>query len=298
MIFTKVYRGSLLKYKFTNLIANLLNVSSVPLMLNVIVDNSSRGIAEKIIVEQIRTSNRNMTYSFYNIDYCAKIVNDIVEVMSHFFSKPGSYYSDVLFYISLGLHRIAPKSQKHAILMDCDVFFKRDISLLFDEFQRFKDTALFGLAPELSPVYRHVLKLYRSKHNNTTFGNYYHWNATSDPNIPHSRGFQGYNSGILLLKLDAIRSSEEFKFLLKKSAVQTLTERYNFKQGHLGDQDFYTLIGNEYPHLIQTLNCGFNKQLCTWWKENGYSNIFDNYARCDHKIVVLHGNCNSKIPKS
>lgn len=48
----------------------------------------------------------------------------------------GTYYSDALFYISLGLYRIAPVSQARAVLLDCDLYFKQDIKLLFEEFDR------------------------------------------------------------------------------------------------------------------------------------------------------------------
>lgn len=48
----------------------------------------------------------------------------------------GTYYSDALFYISLGLYRIAPKSQQIGILLDCDLFFKQDIHSLFKQFKR------------------------------------------------------------------------------------------------------------------------------------------------------------------
>ncbi|KAL3281059.1 hypothetical protein HHI36_004283 [Cryptolaemus montrouzieri] len=274
-----------------------MNVSSVPLSFNIIVDETSRSLAEDIIVKQMEKFNKSIIFNFYDIDYCAKLVDDIVGVMSKFFSKPGSYYSDVLFFISLGLHRIAPKTQKRAILLDCDLYFKEDVALIFDEFKKFKSTALFGLAPELSPVYRHVLRHYRAKHNTTTFGDYYHWNKTRAPNAPHSNGFQGYNSGVVLFNLEAIRNSEEFTLLLIKESLENLTEKYDFKQGHLGDQDFYTLIGCEYPHLIQTLNCGFNRQLCEWWKNNGYRDVFHLYAHCNQKIVIVHGNCNTEIPK-
>lgn len=48
----------------------------------------------------------------------------------------GTYYSDALFYISLGLYRIAPESQGRAVLLDCDLYFQQDIKLLFEEFDR------------------------------------------------------------------------------------------------------------------------------------------------------------------
>uniref|UniRef100_A0A6P7GN63 Xyloside xylosyltransferase 1 n=1 Tax=Diabrotica virgifera virgifera TaxID=50390 RepID=A0A6P7GN63_DIAVI len=293
LIFTKVTNVSTLSYKFRDLIHNLLNVSSVPLKFNIIVDKVSQGIAENQIADVIY-GNKTLVYSFYDIEESAKKIQDIVEVMTpHFSSKPGTYYSDALFYISLGLYRIAPQSQHYAILLDCDLYFKKDISLLFNEFDRFKPGALFGLAPELTPVYRHILHMYKAKHN-TTFGEYYHDNNIS--NDVHPRGFQGYNSGVVLINLAAQRKSLEFPKVISNGTVQAMTSKYRFR-GHLGDQDFYTLVGYEYPHLIQTLNCGFNRQLCTWWRDHGYSNIFSNYFKCEHDIVVLHGNCNTRIPK-
>ncbi|KAK7085267.1 Xyloside xylosyltransferase 1, partial [Halocaridina rubra] len=51
----------------------------------------------------------------------------------------------------------------------------------------------------------------------------------------------------------------------------TLTEKtslYSF-QGHLGDQDLYTLIAFDYPELFYTLPCGWNRQLCEWWRNHG-----------------------------
>ncbi|CAG9813914.1 unnamed protein product [Phaedon cochleariae] len=294
LVFTKVTNVSTLSYKFRDLIHNLLNVSSVPLKFNIIVDKVSQGIAENQIAD-VLYGNKTIVYSFYDIEESAKKIQDIVEVMTpHFSSKPGTYYSDALFYISLGLYRIAPQNQDFAILLDCDLYFKKDIALLFNQFSNFKPSALFGLAPELTPVYRHILHMYKAKHN-TTFGDFYHDSNILSKSI-HPRGFQGYNSGVVLINLRAQRNSTEFLEIISNSTVQRMTAKYRFR-GHLGDQDFYTLVGNEYPHLIQTINCKFNRQLCTWWRDHGYSNIFENYFKCNGDIVVLHGNCNTRIPK-
>lgn len=48
----------------------------------------------------------------------------------------GTYYSDALFYLSLGLHRIATKKQTKAIMLDCDVQFVQDVFLLYKEFYK------------------------------------------------------------------------------------------------------------------------------------------------------------------
>lgn len=158
----------------------------------------------------------------------------------------------------------------------------------------FKSTALFGLAPELTTVYLHVLQNYRRTKKNSTFGEFYHDDVISATEN-HPRGFQGYNSGVLLLDLKAIRKSSLYNNLISKDNVDKLAKKYKFK-GHLGDQDFYTLMGYEHPDLIQTINCGFNRQLCTFWRDHGYKKIFDDYFKCKHKTVILHGNCNTKIP--
>lgn len=168
------------------------------------------------------------------------------------------------------------------------------IKILRNKIFSFKESELFGLAPEQSPVYRHVLYMYRAKHN-TTFGDYYHENFTINT-THHPKGFQGYNSGVILFNLNAIRKSKIFPQLLTNTTVTSLTEKYMFR-GHLGDQDFYTLIGYEYPDLVHSLSCGFNRQLCVWWRDHGYKDVFNYYFKCKSHIVVLHGNCNSRISR-
>lgn len=101
---------------------------------------------------------------------------------------------------------------------------------------------------------------------------------------------------MVLVDLLAVRKSQEYARLLRNDTVMQITADYNF-HGHLGDQDFYTLIGYNYPHLIQTLHCGYNRQLCTWWRDHGYNDVFQYYFKCRHETVVLHGNCNTRIPK-
>ncbi|XP_030761365.1 xyloside xylosyltransferase 1-like [Sitophilus oryzae] len=295
LIFTKVTNKSTLTFKFQNLISNLLNVSTVPLKFHIIVDEKSKTIAKYKLSEVVYSLNKSLVYTFYNVQDCSTKLSDIVNVMTPFFSsRPGTYFSDALFYISLGLYRIAPSSQKRGILLDCDLYFKKDIALLFDEFDRFKPTALYGLAPELTPVYRHILHMYKLKHN-TTFGDYYCDNSITEGIHPH--GFQGYNSGVVLIDFEKQRESKQYLQMISRESIKNMTEKYRFR-GHLGDQDFYTLLGYEHPDLIQTLNCGFNRQLCTWWKDHGYSDIFKHYFQCNHSIVVLHGNCNTRIPKN
>lgn len=156
---------------------------------------------------------------YYDVHVLAKELEDIVSTMSpHFSSNPGTYYSDALFFLSLGLHRIAPTDQNKAAMFDADIEFKADVKELFEKFDEFGDEALFGLAVELTPVYRHVLYTYRSKNSGTTFG---------EP--AYLGGFPGFNSGVILFNFKKLRESKEYDFLLSNDSVADMTEKYYFK---------------------------------------------------------------------
>lgn len=297
LIFTKVVEQTPLYHNFQRLIENLLAVTSVPIDLHVITDDASKQIAIEIFQQMKSNVNASkITYQFYNVSDFASSIKDIVEAMTpHFSSRPGTYYSDALFYISLGLYRLAPMNQKLAVMIDCDVHFKQDVALLFDQFKYFREGELFALAPELSIVYRHILYSYKQKHN-TTFGEYLHAKPINQTfEAPqHPKGFPGYNSGVVLFNLTAIRNSSTYRQVIKKESVDAMVGKYRFR-GHLGDQDFYTLLGYEHPEMIRMLSCAFNRQLCTWWRDKGEKGVFDKYFQCDDDIVVLHGNCNTRM---
>ncbi|XP_011844353.1 PREDICTED: xyloside xylosyltransferase 1 isoform X3 [Mandrillus leucophaeus] len=78
--------------------------------------------------------------------------------------------------------------------------------------------------------------------------------------------------------------------------MQPLADKYHFR-GHLGDQDFFTMIGMEHPRLFHVLDCTWNRQLCTWWRDHGYSDVFEAYFRCEGHVKIYHGNCNTPIPE-
>lgn len=82
----------------------------------------------------------------------------------------------------------------------------------------FGNETVLGLAPELTPVYQHILYIYRSQHKDTKFGNPL---ATG--------GFPGVNSGVVLIDIEKQRSSAEYQNLLKPNIVQNLTQKYSFK---------------------------------------------------------------------
>lgn len=79
---------------------------------------------------------------------------------------------------------------------------------------------MLGIAPELSPVYHHILYLYRNHHKHSRLG------------APLSiGGFPGVNSGVLLLDFQRLRLSDEYNQLLNPDAVKQMVDKYSFKVG-------------------------------------------------------------------
>ncbi|XP_053676229.1 xyloside xylosyltransferase 1 [Anopheles nili] len=317
IIYTKESQNLILHSQLELFLRSLLKYSAIELHLHVITDEQSERSAEELIKAQIERFHRTAFYTLYDVRDCAEKVSDIVHGMLPLFNyRTGSYYSDALFLLSLGLHRIVDRNMRRAILIDCDVVFRASVKELFDQFDAFAPDQLFGLAPELTPVYRHVLSRYRMANPQTLFGSPYYLDkvppAGTTPELPKNparsnrkpapndskqrHGYPGLNSGVVMLHLERIRRSRLFEEIVKESTVKSMAEKYAF-QGHLGDQDFYTLMGFEFPGLIYRLDCVWNRQLCTWWREHGYSDIFDRYFHCEGAVKIYHGNCNTRAPE-
>lgn len=141
-----------LNLKFDLFAHSLLKHTSAQLHLHVITDSESQPSVLEILQRQIRRFRRTVIYTIYDVKVCSSIIQDIAAKLSPYFSStPNSYYSDSLFFLSLGLHRIADRSLNRAILLDCDIVFRSDVRLLFNEFDNFLPHQLYGLAPELTP---------------------------------------------------------------------------------------------------------------------------------------------------
>uniref|UniRef100_A0A8C4QJ23 Xyloside xylosyltransferase 1 n=1 Tax=Eptatretus burgeri TaxID=7764 RepID=A0A8C4QJ23_EPTBU len=209
----------------------------------------------------------------------AQLVPLVQTMQRHFSAGTSSYFGDSIFFLSVAMHRILPL----VILLDLDLKFKTNIRVLFTEFDRFKENAAIGIAYEMQPVYRHALWQYKRENADTPVGE------------PPPHGFPGFNSGVLLLDLNRLRRSVIYNELLTPAAVELLADLFHF-QGHLGDQDFFTLVGVVHPELFHVLSCGWNRQLCTWWRQQGYAAVFDDYFRCNDAVHIYHGNCNTAIP--
>ena len=288
-MFTNVDHKPALQRKFAICIQSLFENLALPeattLNIHFVADAESRGYGEQLLARYRRPDVR---FVFHDRDEIAgRIFPIVAEMQQHFSAGEDAYYHDSIFFLSIGMHRVMPPEIDKIVQLDFDVMFETSVHRLFEEFDRFDDDDLIGLAPEMQPVYRHLLSAYRRNHPETRAGS------------PLPAGLPGFNSGAILLDLARLRESELYNRSLEPPAVAELVEKYSF-QGHLGDQDFFTLLGFEHEELFYALDCGWNRQLCTWWRDTASyeGEIFDRFHACDSEPKITHGNCSTPIPGS
>ncbi|XP_065604181.1 xyloside xylosyltransferase 1 [Cyrtonyx montezumae] len=289
MMFTKAERNPALRAKAETALRSMLRHGTPrrgdALHLHLVTDGPGRDIAQGMLRDALRGAAFRHQVIIHDVNELTEKLFPIVEDMQkHFSAGSGTYYSDSIFFLSVAMHRIMPKEITQIIQVDLDLKYKANIRDLFEEFDNFQERAVIGIAREMQPVYRHTFWQYRRENPQTRVGE------------PPPDGQPGFNSGVLLLNLEAMRHSKLYNQLLEPAMVQKLTEKYHFK-GHLGDQDFFTMVGMEHPELFHVLDCTWNRQLCTWWKDHGYSDVFEQYFRCEGEVKIYHGNCNTPIPE-
>ena len=127
-----------------------------------------------------------------------------------------------LFYISPFYHLVFPFEK--FIVTDVDITYLHSINLLYAEFDHFAPGQLYGFSKDMSPLYRAMLRQYRSEH--------------PDANIGDPGDMQGVNTGVVLLHLERMRHSEVFNKYLDHDFMTGLCDKYHFK-GFIGDQVTY-----------------------------------------------------------
>lgn len=270
--------------KFAQTVGSLFRFASRPVILHIIGDTASQIIAKRIIEKEVQDS-RKYKLEFLDVEKLAKELETTIRPLQERFSfKPGAYYSHALFFFSVAMHRVFPDDVKKVIMLDADLKFVDDVSNLYGHFDRFSADNVLGIAREAQPVYRHTFWSYRNSHPGTRVGE------------PPPNGLTGFNSGVLLLDLEKMRNSKLYNELLDGDSIRKLSEEFGGFKGHLGDQDFYTLVGMKHEPLVYVLPCQWNRQLCEWWRDHGLADVFDLYFRCDMDVKLYHGNCNTPIP--
>ncbi|ELU12058.1 hypothetical protein CAPTEDRAFT_219773 [Capitella teleta] len=281
--FTNAVKNDDLQKQFILTVTSLFRHATIPLNIHIIGEEASQNLAEKIMAKNV-PSTAKYKIVHLDVDHLATELADIVEPMQERFSyKKGSYYNHALFFLSTAIHRVMPSTMHRAIMMDVDLKFRGDIKQLYDQFSLFDETHVMGLAREMQPVYRHLFWYHRRENPGTRVGD------------PPPNGLTGFNSGVLLLDLDRMRSSQLYNSMLERKNIESLADEFRIK-GHLGDQDFFTLLGMVHEELFYVLPCVFNRQLSSWWKDHGYKDVFHLYHDCEGDVLIYHGNGKTKIP--
>ncbi|KAE8294097.1 Xyloside xylosyltransferase 1 [Larimichthys crocea] len=288
MMFTKVDKSRSLQDKFKVAMLSMVKHGRFQegevLVLHFVSDPTSKELGERMLQEFLLDATFKYEVLFHDVVALTQKLFPIVEAMQkHFSAGSGAYYSDAIFFLSVAMHHIMPESLTHIVQLDLDLKYRTNIRDLFQEFDQFPPGAVIGITREMQPVYRHTFWQYRKENPQTKVGE------------PPPDGLPGFNSGVMLLNLGAMRASALYNELLEPSNVAKLADQYRFR-GHLGDQDFFTMIGMEHPELFYSLSCGWNRQLCTWWRDHGYGDVFQLYYRCGGPVYIYHGNCNTPIP--
>ncbi|TSW35247.1 Xyloside xylosyltransferase 1 [Bagarius yarrelli] len=317
MMFTKINTSQSMQRKFEVAMRSMARHGRFredeALVLHYVSDGGSKELAVRMLPELLREATFQYEVVFHDVNDLTEKLFPIVEAMQkHFSAGSGAYYSDAIFFLSVAMHRIMPTEMKRILQLDLDLKYRTNIRDLFQQFKHFPPEAVIGIAREMQPVYRYFIHTHTHTLTFTscvlqclysaaltpdqhTFWQYRKENLKTRVGNPPPDGLPGFNSGVMLLNLEIMRRSALYNRLLEPEQVAHLTEKYHFR-GHLGDQDFFTMIGMEHPELFYPLDCGWNRQLCTWWRDHGYGDVFQLYFRCDKPVQIYHGNCNTPIP--
>lgn len=227
-------------------------------------------------------SKRKFQFFLYNITAVESSNRDVIELMRLlFFTKDVGRYNDDMFFITEIFHRVFDVPR--ILFIDLDLEFEEDVAKLYAHFDCFESETLIGIGHDLQPQYRVDFQSYIDAHPGTDVG------------LPRP-GKQGFNTGVMLMDLAAMRASRLYNELLTYEKLAPICAKYGFK-GSLGHQDFFTLVGMEYPELFFVLDCTWNRQLDTGWSHTVNKTTFDAYHRCPGKVRIYHANGGARLPE-
>ena len=192
-------------------------------------------------------------------------------------------YASDLFYIGPLYHRAFAKLDKMIFIDATDLHFYDDIKLLNELFKNIKDQ-IMGVGLDLSPHYRKFL------------ADYLIINPGSSLGLPGKQ--QGFNTGVVLYRLDNMRKSKLYNSYITPERVTKLTQLYLYNMT-LGDQDWFTNLGFSHPDLFYILPCQFNAQTSIQYLQPPWESVFDQYHNCDQKknVKIYHRNGCGPMPE-
>jgi len=186
-------------------------------------------------------------------------------------------YAAELFYMA-PLYHLAFTNLTNMVVIDAtDLEFHDSLQILQGEMDQVAGGRLMGIAVDLSPNYYNYLEPYRRLHPSSRFG------------LPGR--FQGFNTGVVLYNLEAMRASSVYNRQLDPGAVSQLLEEFMYSFT-LAEQDWFTNLGFRHPELFHVLSCRFNRQTSIQFLKPPLEDIFEQFHSCGNKseVLIYHGN--------
>ncbi|XP_054443162.1 xylosyl- and glucuronyltransferase LARGE2 [Pteronotus mesoamericanus] len=205
------------------LVKSMLFYRKNPLHLHLVTDAVARGILETLFRTWMVPA---VWVSFYDADALKPQVSWI----------PNKHYSGLYGLMKLVLPGALPPDLARVIVLDTDVTFASDIAELWALFAHFSDEQVIGLVENQSNWY--LGNLWR---------NHKPWPALG----------RGFNTGVILLRLDRLRQAG-WEQMWKLTAAQELL---TLPATSLADQDIFNAVIKGHPGLVLPLPCVWNVQL-------------------------------------
>ncbi|XP_065567334.1 uncharacterized protein LOC136031624 [Artemia franciscana] len=226
----------------------------------------------KEAIESATEGSETITYTFVSLNEITRNFERQITLSRNYttFGKNHRYY-DVTLHIRAHYPKIFTYNK--AVVLDLDMEFKCSFQELYEQFYNMNTSQIFAFAHDQAPWYRHAFKQYRKENRGTKIG--------EPPPM-----FPGFNAGLILFDLEKMRKSEEFNYRLTDTGYISLFEKYHVNSG-VGDQDFFTLLGAEYPDIYYVLDCSFNRQVGSLRFMNP---VFEAYYKCDDDVKIFHFN--------
>ena len=193
------------------------------------------------------------------------------------------------------------------LVLDMDLYFKVDLTELWEQFALFDSEQIIGLAKEMQPSYLERLpkfissvrerKLVKSSELHEVPA------AHGDASGDSGSKFYGFNGGVQLLNLTRMRESKSYAQAIDGSFVTAMLKSWKGYRLYYGYQWFYTMLFILYPQLFFALECRWNRQLCGGVAAEASSNISRAFAdelfRCPSEeslgTAIYHGNCRNVL---
>ena len=186
-------------------------------------------------------------------------------------------YTADLFYMA-PIYHLAFTSLSSLIVIDStDLDFHQDIATLHRQMMEVTKSKIIGIGLDLSPNYYVQLAEYRKLHPGSRLG--------------YAGRLQGFNTGVVLYNLVAMRQSTLYNSYLTQNMVHKVAKQFMYTFT-LAEQDWFTNLGFIHPHLFYILPCKFNRQTSIQFLRPPWEDIFEYYHSCEPKsqVAIFHSN--------